>query len=90
MAHSSIEDLQLSIQDASTHIDVGGQYVHYKHADAIYFITGFAILEATEEACVLYQSKDTGVTFIRPVSSWLEDVQHEGVSVPRFKKYIEA
>ncbi|MBU0750313.1 DUF1653 domain-containing protein [Patescibacteria group bacterium] len=71
-------------------MEVGGQYVHYKHLEAIYFVTGLAILEATEEACVLYQSKDTGITFIRPVASWLETVIVDGVSVPRFKKYIEA
>lgn len=87
MAHKPETELLQELATAAEAVEVGALYSHYKHPDHPYLIKGLAILEATEEVCVLYEAQHSGITFIRPLSSWLETVEVEGETLPRFKKH---
>jgi hypothetical protein len=81
----SQDELAARITEAERLVTVGAEYEHYKHAR--YLVLQVALLEATNEPCVIYQAQyGERLTFVRPVSSWLEQVEIEGRSVPRFAK----
>lgn len=86
MAHKTEEELKQILAEANGLVEVGAQYVHYKHPELPYLIKGIAIQEATEEPCVLYEAQHSGITFIRPLSSWMETAEWEGEQVARFRK----
>ena len=80
------EQLQARITEASKFAEVGASYKHYKSPDT-YRVVGFGIIEATQEACVMYQPEHGGnITFIRPFNQWLEEVEWNGAMVKRFTK----
>lgn len=84
--HKSYFELKDEMKEYSNKIKIGGTYSHYKHPENLYIVTGLAVLESTDEICVLYDSIDNrGVIFVRPVESFLETVELNGVNVPRFK-----
>lgn len=85
MAHVSSEELDRRLKEAEEKVECGAKYAHFKHPEVAYTVKGFGILEATEEAAVLYEAPK-GATFIRPLASWLEEVEWEGQKVPRFAK----
>lgn len=83
--HKSPEQIEQEITEASKLITPGARYVHYKGAQKVYRVVGFATLEATDELCVIYEALyANGLQFVRPVSVWLETVEWEGKTVPRF------
>lgn len=85
--HKSYEQLRKELAEAATRILVGQLYAHYKHLDKPYKILGFVVWEATDQIAVLYQPIDKpDVTFARPVNVWLETVEWEGRTLPRFAK----
>ena len=87
MAHIEDSVLRARITEAETLVPVGSRYCHYKNEEHAYLITGFAILEANEEVGVLYKAEyGEHITYIRPLSSFLETVEKDGVQIPRFKK----
>ncbi|MFZ1075785.1 MAG: DUF1653 domain-containing protein [Minisyncoccia bacterium] len=87
MAHASQEELNARLSDAAALVEVGARYVHCKDASKEYVVKSLAILESTEEIAVVYEAQyGDGITFIRPLSNWLETVEWEGKTVPRFQK----
>lgn len=87
MAHISQEEQQQRLSEAASKVPLGARYMHYKNADRAYIITGHALLEATDEAAVIYTSDYGNRTpFIRPLSDFLALVDVTGAQVPRFKK----
>ena len=87
MAHKSIEELAAQLAAAELQVEVGANYAHYKHPDQPYTVTLVAISEATEEVCVIYtQESGARVPFIRPLASFLEMVEVDGVHARRFQK----
>lgn len=84
MTRKATEDeLSARLDDARTKVEIGALYQHYKGSE--YKVLDLAILENTEEACVIYQALyGKNFTFIRPVASWVEEVLVEGASTPRF------
>lgn len=86
--HKPLADLVEEIQKAGQEVEVGALYGHYKNPQDPYKVTGFAILEATDEVAVLYQvlEGEHCVTFVRPLHVWLETVEWQGRVVPRFTK----
>jgi hypothetical protein len=83
----SQEALSTRISMASEKVTVGAKYSHYKRKEDSYLVRDIAILEATDEPCVIYQTEyGDKVTFVRPVPSWLGMVDLQGESVPRFSK----
>ncbi len=82
MSHKSLNELRLEIFRASEFIEVSGEYQHYKN-EHIYKVLGFVVTEATDEVAVRYVNVDEpSVEFVRPVSSWMEEVDN----MPRFIK----
>lgn len=87
MAHKGEDALLAEIEKAKTHITIGACYTHYKSADKYYKVTQIAILEATDDICVIYQAQyGKKLSFVRPLTSWLETVEWQGQTIPRFTK----
>lgn len=85
--HKEQIELAKEVAAAEEKVTIGARYQHYKGADKIYEVLGLGFLEATNELCVIYKAcYDQELTFLRPVTSWLEFVEWEGKTVPRFTK----
>jgi hypothetical protein len=85
--HKGQLQLKKEMEDAKSKISVGHRYRHYKSKDMVYEIIGLGFLEVTDEICVIYQAQyGEKITFIRPLTIWLEDVSWKGKTVPRFCK----
>ncbi len=85
--HKKQLELAQEIEEAKRKITIGAEYWHYKNRDKVYKVTGLGFLEASDELCVIYQAQyGKKLTFVRPLSVWLENVEWEGKTVPRFNK----
>lgn len=85
--HKEQLELAKEIEGAKLKITVGAQYWHYKSREKVYKVIGLAFLEANNELCVIYQAQyDQKLTFLRPLTIWLENVEWEGKVVSRFTK----
>ena len=70
---------------AATQVQAGAQYEHYKKL--IYKVLHVALREEDNEPVVVYQAQyGAHVIWVRPVKNWLEMVEVDGKTVPRFKK----
>ncbi len=77
------------LNDARLKVAFGGTYRHYKHRTRHYKVQGFAIIESTGGVGVIYQAQyGERLTFVRPLSSWLAEVDYDGKKVARFKEVI--
>ena len=86
-AHEKESQSQLSarLTKATEQVTVGGRYMHYKQLN--YKVVAVALREEDNEPCVIYQAEyGDNVTWIRPVSSWIEEVEVGGKKVKRFTK----
>lgn len=60
-----------------------GRYRHYKGGE--YEVLGVATHSETEESLVVYRPLyGEGGLWVRPLAMFVESVEHEGNSVPRF------
>ncbi|HEV7453883.1 MAG TPA: DUF1653 domain-containing protein [Candidatus Saccharimonadales bacterium] len=87
--HEQESQAQLAarLSEAAQQITVGARYMHYKQLS--YKVTALALREEDNVPCVVYQAEyDDKLTWIRPVSSWLEDVEVDGKTVKRFTKIL--
>ena len=85
--HKEQLELAKEIEAAASKITVGANYWHYKGRDKVYAVIGLGFLEANDELCVIYQAQyGEKLTFLRPLTVWLENVEWEGKTVPRFTK----
>ena len=85
MEHLSEAELKKLLEQAATQVSVGSGYRHYK--GNTYLVTGLAILEAASEVGVIYRAQyGANLTFVRALSSWVEQVEYQGQMVPRFQK----
>jgi hypothetical protein len=83
--HKEQLELAKEIKNAKTKVIVGARYWHYKGRDKVYEVVGLGFLEATDELCVIYQAQyGERLTFLRPLTIWLESVGWDGKTVPRF------
>ena len=86
MSHKSVEELHQDLEKASLQVNIGGIYSHFKNSENLYQVKNLVILEETDEVAVEYSLKDfPEIVFIRPLSSWLESVEWEGKTMPRFQ-----
>lgn len=84
--HKPLEQLRSELKDAEHRVKVGGTYAHYKDPSKHYQLSKLAVLEATDEIAVMYEALYApGIIFVRPLSDWLAQVEHQGRTVPRFK-----
>jgi len=87
MAHKSYEELEEMLHWATTYATVGGHYRHYKDPMTYYTVTGYCVLEETDEVAVRYVSSERPkVEFVRPIAVWLESVEWNGAHMARFTK----
>lgn len=85
--HEKESQAQLSarLAEAAKQIVIGARYMHYKQLS--YKVLALALREEDNEPCVIYQAEyGDKITWIRPVSSWVEDVEVDGQRVKRFTK----
>jgi hypothetical protein len=85
--HEKESQTQLSIHlaKAAKQVSVGARYMHYEQLS--YKVIAVALREEDNEPCVIYQAEyGDSVTWIRPVSSWVEEVEVDGKKVKRFTK----
>ena len=89
MSQTHKEQLELvkEIEEANKKIAVGAEYWHHKSKHKIYRVISLGFLEANDQLCVIYQAQyGEKITFVRPLTVWLENVEWEGKIVPRFSK----
>lgn len=88
--HEKESQSQLSarLAKAAKQVTVGARYLHYKQLS--YKVLALALREKDNEPCVIYQAEyGDNITWIRPVSSWIEEVEVDGKKVKRFTKAEE-
>jgi len=61
----------------------GDTYRHYK--GGLYTIVATGFLEDTETPCIVYKSQKLGIIWVRTAKNFLETIEHDGVTVQRFK-----
>jgi len=89
--HLTEAELIQQLEEASQKVEVGALYAHYRSPESCYRVIRLALLEATQEVCVVY-AKEMGssvlqsVTWVRALHSWLETVETSQGDVPRFQK----
>ena len=89
MGKTHVEQLVLAkqIEEAKKKVSIGADYQHYKGREKVYKVLGFGFTEANDELCVIYQAQyGEKLTFLRPLTIWLERVEWEGRLVSRFSK----
>lgn len=75
------------LHEAHQQVTFGGLYKHYKSHTKIYKVQGFVIIEATGSVGVLYQAQyGQRLSFVRPLSNWLAEVDVKGKKFKRFKE----
>lgn len=73
------------LAEAAKQITVGAIYRHYKQQN--YTVLELAVNEADSQLYVVYQMNyGARLICLRPVKSWLETVEVDGRTIPRFKK----
>ena len=76
-------ELSMRLAEAAKHVVVGARYMHYKQLS--YKVLALALREEDNEPCVVYQAEyGNDVIWVRPVTSWLEQVEVNGQLVQRF------
>ena len=81
----STDEAQLAarLAEAAAKVTVGARYKHYKQL--IYKVVALALREEDLVPCVVYQAEyGSRLTFIRPLSNWLEQIDIDGTRVNRF------
>lgn len=87
MNHEKESQTELSarLASATQQVMVGARYMHYKQLT--YKVLAVALREEDNEPCVVYQAEyGDEIVWIRPVKSWIEMVDVDGVQVQRFTK----
>lgn len=85
MSEKSQSELSERLIKASQEVTVGAHYVHYKQLS--YKVLNLALREEDNEPCVVYQAEyGDKLVWVRPVTSWLEEVEVDGKKVKRFTK----
>lgn len=85
VAHESQVILARKLHDATAQVLPSSTYAHYKNPTKTYTVLQLAIIEATNEPCVIYQANyGKRLVFMRPISNWLAPAEWQGKTVQRF------
>ena len=86
MPKVSQEELNDQISQAEKLVVIGGVYTHYKYPERKYLVEKICIQESTLKVCILYKdiAAISAPTFVRDLDSWLDKIEWEGKTVPRF------
>lgn len=80
-------EFETEIENAKKRIQLNEKYFHYKNPERHYTVTGLVILEETDGIGILYRAEYEdlqGVVFVRPIKSFLAEVDTENGRVKRF------
>lgn len=81
----NIDNLKKTIDQAEQAVKIGGLYAHYRKPERLYKVLAIAINENTEEPCVVYQALyGDKLIWVRALSAWREQVEHQGNTILRF------
>lgn len=84
----SQDQLSARLSAAAQQVTVGARYMHYKQLS--YKVLALALREEDNEPCIVYQAEyGDHITFIRPVTSWVEELDINSKKVKRFTKIEE-
>ncbi len=84
----SEDELAKVLEDAGKQVTVGSVYQHYKGNS--YTVLQVVFIEATMEPAVVYRANyDQRLVYVRPIAMWLEHVELEDKTVPRFRRIIK-
>lgn len=87
MIRKTHEEFKKELEEAAKKVEVGGRYAHYKHPDRYYVVKSLVVIEATEEAGVVYEAQyGEKITFVRPLVSFLDSVETSNGMMPRFRR----
>lgn len=87
---SSADSLETRLAHALELVPKGARYAHYKHPERTYRVVTISLIEETLEPAVVYEAEyGERLSFIRPLSNFLEIVTFEGEPVPRFSPINE-
>lgn len=79
------EQLASRLKTAGDLVAIGARYRHYK--ELTYKVLALALREEDSEPCVVYQAEyGEKLTWLRPVASWIEEVEINGKKLQRFEK----
>lgn len=85
MPHKTLTQLSKELLAAARLVKPGAEYMHYKSPLNTYVVSGFCILEATDEVHVLYSlATDPSIVFSRPVREFTETIELNGKKTLRF------
>ncbi len=83
--HKSQNELVNEINEAAKKVQISGKYYHYKNPDQLYKVLYVAVTEWNDELCVIYQAEyGEKIVFVRPLDSWLEEVEWNNKILKRF------
>lgn len=83
--HKSQAALANELNTAKENVIVGGIYYHYKNPSDNYKVLNVAITEWDDKVCVIYEAQyGEKLIFVRPLESWLDQVEWQGKLVQRF------
>lgn len=81
------DELSTLLAHAQKQVEVGALYNHYRNPGQIYAVLAVAIQESSHEISVVYQARYGAHTiWVRPLSNWLEEVDHQGKKFARFQR----
>lgn len=87
MAHTPENVLKEELDKAKEVVSIGASYYHYKNPSHFYRVLAIGLMEEDERPAVVYQAEyGEGITFIRPLESWLQSVDDNGETVSRFSR----
>lgn len=85
--HLNESELAISLQESLKKIEIGEAYVSYKDPTKPYIVLHVGLWEETEEPSIVYQALyGEKLIWIRPLTKFLEPVEHGGEMVPRFRR----
>jgi hypothetical protein len=87
---TSSESLTDCLKNAEDAVPPGSRYAHYKDRARTYRVVTIALIESTLEPAVVYEAEyGDCLSFIRPLTNFLETVSFEGNAVPRFSRLAD-
>lgn len=87
MSHTPQHVLKEKLVAAEALVPVGARFVHFKSPETLYIVKSLATLEDTMEVAVIYEGQyEERLSFIRPLSNFIETVEFNGSLVPRFQR----
>lgn len=88
--HKDQSQLLAERKAAEEKITIGADYWHHKDPNKRYRVIDLGFLESNDQIHVIYQAQyGGGIVFLRPVDSWLQEVEWEGETMPRFVQVTE-